>query len=220
MRTKRPLNGLLLYFWYSTGGKLILLFSQVIAWGIAFLVFGDRDFGAWIHLIFGINALMGVTLIILTSMGSKEIDWERFQLSMPIRRRDLASSQYLSVGLTPLIGIPIFVLFTGISSILHDGIYFTFLSTFITIAPFLSMPYIMGGLVFPLYSIQAVEKIHDGLFPVLMLISVVVPQLVVMGANRLDWSMVVASSLMLVVSLLIFLVSYFITRKQYAKSDF
>ena len=215
-----PLKGLLLYFLYDASGKLAILFFQAIAWGIAFLIFGGGSFGPWLQFFFGVNAVMGVSMVVITGMGNREIDWERFQLSMPVRRRNLASSQYLSVGLAPIIGIPLFVLFTWLSSLFHEEVYFTFLTAFVTIAPFLSMPYIMGGLVFPVYMLPVAEKLHEGLFPAVILVSVVIPQLVVGGANRWGWSMVVASVLMLAVSMVIFIVSYFITRRIYEKQDF
>jgi len=219
-RTLNPLKGLLLYFWYSTGVKLIILFSQVIAWGVAFLIFGGGSAGPWLQFFFGINAIMGVPMMIITGMGDRETDWERFQLSMPVRRRNMASSQYLSVGLAPLIGIPIFVLFTGLSTIFHEEVYFTLHSVFISIAPYLSMPYIMGGLVFPIYMLPIAEKLHEALFPLVLVVSIVIPQLVIGAAGRWGWSMLAALSLTLIVSLFIFIVSYFITRRIYEKSDF
>ena len=216
MRTTNPLKGLLIYFIYSTGWRLAIVYLQAIAWGIAFLIFGN----AILHMLFGINAIAGATILVITGMGNKEIDWERFQLSMPVRRRDLASSQYLSVGLAPLIGIPLFVAFTGLSSIWHEDVYFT-LSTIITsISPFLSMPLILGGLIFPLACVKPLQDKAEGFFPILMLASIVIPQLVVMGADRLGWPMAVASPLILVVSVFIFIISYFITRGLYAKLDF
>ena len=220
MRTKNPLIGLLLYFWYSTGGKLMLLFLQTIAWGIGFLVFGDREWGVALHIFFGINALMGVPLLILSGMGNREVDWERFQLSMPVRRRDLASSQYTSVGLAPLIGLPVFILFTVLGAIMHEGAYFTAGNLFISTAPFLATPYIMGGLIFPIYMIPAVERVYDGMFPALVAVSIAIPHLVVWLGTRLGWPMMAATSVTLIVALLIFAVSYFVTRKLYEKADF
>ena len=228
MRKNKPLAGLLLYFWYSTGGKLILLFAQVIAWGVAFLVFGDGAAGSLLFIFFGINAVMGVSILIISGMGNREIDWERFQLSMPVRRRHMASSQYLSVGLAPLIGVPIFAAFTALSLVFHDGGYLfwqgggysTWLSVYVSIAPYLAMPYIMAALVFPVYMLPVADKLHEGLFPAVMLISVVIPQLVIRWAGRMGWPMVWATSLTLGVSLIIFVVSYFVTRRLYARHDF
>lgn len=217
MNTTKPLKGLLLYFLYLAGWKLAILYLQVIAWGIAFLMFGHTI----LHFIFGVNAVAGATLLIITGMGNKEIDWERFQLSMPVKRSDLVRSQYLSAGLASLIGIPIFVIFTGLSSIWHDGISFTLLSVFLSITPFLSAPFILSGLLFPLASIRALENKVDGLYALLMLLSFAIPQGVSAGAYRLGGqSMVVASSFMLAISFAIFIVSYFITKKMYAKLDF
>ena len=220
MKTTKPLTGLLLYFWYSAGGKLIILFVQILAWGVAFLIFGESGAGPFIYALFGINAVMGVSLTIIVGMGNKEIDWERFQLSMPVKRHHLASSQYISVGLAPLAGIPIFLIFTGLSLVLHDGTYLTFLSMFNSTAPYLAMPYIKAALVFPIYAIPAVEKIHDALFPIVMVTAMAIPLLIMHAARRLDWSITMASVIALAVAAVMFIVSYFITRKIYAKSDF
>lgn len=215
-KPKNTIKGLMLYLWYYAGGKLLILNLQAIVWGIIFLASG----GLIIQVIFGLNAVAGATFVLIAGMGNKEIDWERFQLSMPVRRRDLASSQYLSVTIASLVGVPIFIIFTGLSSIWHEEIYFTLSTVFINIAPFLSIPYILGGLVFPLYSIPALEKLYDGMFPAIMLISIAIPQVVVWVANHFGWSMIAASSIMLAVSVLIFIASYFITKKLYAKMDF
>jgi len=216
MRAVNPLKGLLLYLWYYAGGKLIILNIQAIVWGILHLFFNHT----LTLMLFGLNAIAGATFILMAGMGNKEIDWERFQLSMPVRRSDLAKSQYLSVGIVSLIGIPIYIAFVGLSTIWHENVYFTLSALFISIAPFLSIPYILGGLVFPLYSIPALDKLYDSMFPVSMIVSIAIPQLVIWGASRLGWSMIIASFLLLAVAMLIFVVSYFITRKMYAKIDF
>ena len=215
-RTRRPLKGLLLYLWYLSGGKLIILNLQAIAWGIALLFF----YNPIVHFLFGMNAIAGATFILIAGMGSKEIEWERFQLSMPVTRRNIASSLYISVSIAAFIGIPIYIAFTGFGSIIHAEMYFTAVSLFTSIVPFLSIPFILGGLVFPLYSIPVLERLYEGMFPALMLVAIVIPQGIVWLALRMEWSMTMASAIMLAVSLLIFIVSYFITRKLYEKMDF
>ena len=216
MKKAKPLKGLLLYFAYSAGWKMGILYLQVLVWGVAYLIWG----GIWLQMIFGINAIAGPTLVIATGMGNKEIAWEKFQLSMPVRRRDLAMSQYLSVGLAPLIGVPVFILFAGLGSIWHETIPFTPLALFATLAPFLAMPYILSGLLFPLFSIPALENKQDGFFSLFFLASAAIPQLIVLGANHFDWRLEVSSSLTLLVSLVIFVGSYFITRRMYGKMNF
>jgi hypothetical protein len=211
-----PMTGLLLYLWYYSGGKLIILNLQAIFWGVVFLILGNP----FVHFLFGMNAIAGATFILISGMGNKEIDWERFQLSMPVRRNDMAASQYLSVVAASLVGIPIYLIFTGLSSILHQDVYFTLTSVITSIAPFLSIPYILGGLVFPLYSIPALDKLYEGMFPAAIVVSVAIPQLVVVVGNHLSWSILIASLLMLVVSALIFAGSYIIYRRLNAKMDF
>ena len=216
MNKTHPLKGLLRYFWYANGGRLVILFLQVIAWGIIFLVSGN----AIIHAIFGINAIAGATIALLTAMGSKETLWERFQLTMPVRRRDLAKSQYLSVAVFSLVGIPIFALFTFFSSLLHEGVFFSMEMLFISIAPFLAAPFMLGGLIFPLACIRALDEKGEAFFPLLILLSMAIPQGVAIAGNHWGWPMVLTSAAMIALSLVIFLVGYGVAAKLYATQDF
>jgi len=214
--TRKPLSGLLLYFLYSAGGKLAISFLQTIAWGIAFLFTGN----VWVHMIFGINAIAGAALIVIVGMGNKEVDWERFQLTMPVRRNDMIRSQFMSIALASLVGVPLFVIITGLSVLFHETAYFTLTTVFVSMAPFLATPFILGGLLFPLMCIKSLENKQDGFFSLLFLAAIGIPQLITWGAGRLGWSVEIASLLTLVVSLVIFIVSFFITKKLYAKMDF
>ena len=139
---------------------------------------------------------------------------------MPVKRRDMAISQYLSVAIASFIGIPIYVVISGISAIVNESAYFTFMTLFTGMAPFLAIPFILAGLVYPLFCIKSLEDKQDGLFPLFMLASFAIPQFVVWGAGRLGWSVDIALVVTLAVAIIIFVLSYFITRKLYAKIDF
>ena len=215
-KTRSPLRGMLLYLWYLSGGKLLILNFQSIAWGVVLLFW----YNPLVHFLFGLNAIAGATFILIMGMGSKEIEWERFQLSMPVMRKHLVSLLYIGVGVAAFVGIPIYLLFTGIGSIVHEEMYFTAVSLFTSIAPYLTIPFILGGFVFPLYSIPALERFYEGMFPAVMLVAIAIPQGVVWLASRMGWSMIAASVLLLAVSVLIFAVSYFVMVKLYAKHDF
>ena len=215
-RTLNPLKGLLTYFWYYLGNKFKIIFLQVILMGIVFLIFENL----WVVALFNFNAITMGTVTVLTTMGSKEVDWERFQLSMPVRRSDLAKSQYISVGVTPFLGLPLFIIFNWLASFLHEDMYFTILSAFTTAAPLVSSALIMCSLVFPLAMIPALENKIDALFWLIIIVSLLIPYSIVILANNLGWSTVATTSGMLIVSIVVFIVSYFVTRRLYAKSDF
>jgi len=217
MRTRKLLTGLLLYLFYNSGLKLAVLFSQSIVWGVIYIVTGNT----WVHMIFAYNAIASAAFLLLAGMGNnKEINWERFQLSMPVKRRDMAISQYLCVAMASLVGIPIYVAIIAINVLINESAYFTFMTLFTGIAPFLAIPFILAGFVYPLFSIKSIEDKQEGIFPLFMIASFAIPQLVIWGAGRLEWSVNIAVVITLAVAVIIFIVSYFITRKLYAKMDF
>jgi len=216
IRKISPLKGLLTYFWYYMGGKVIIALLQAIGLGILSLFIGN----AFLIGILNFTAIAMGTLTILMTMGNKEVDWERFQLSMPVRRSDLANSQYIITGATPFIGLPIVLIFGWLGSLLHCSVNFNIDSIAITVMPLLSGALIMTAFIFPLALVPALENKMDTLFWVIVLISLLIPYLIVLLANNLGWSMIIATSLMLIISITLFITSYFITKSVYAKIDF
>jgi len=216
MKKTSPMAGLLLYLFYNSGVKLAVLFTQGIVWGIIFLITGN----VWVHMIFGFNAIAGASFMLLAGMGNKEINWERFQLSMPVKRRDMAASQYLSVVIASLVGVPVFVVINGLYVLFNEGVYFTFMTLVAGAAPFLAIPFILAGFVFPLACLKSFENKQDALFPLFLIISTAIPQLVIVGVDRLGGPVNIAILVTLAVAVVIFIVSYGITKRLYAKIDF
>jgi len=216
VRKMNPLKGLLTYFWYYFNVKLTIVLIQVMAVAIAYLIFGHL----WIFGIFSFYALSMMSVSILLTMGSKEVDWERFQLSMPVRRNDIAKSQYITVGGVPFLGIPLVILIYWLGSLLHEGAYFELIPMFTMLAPSLSGPLTMCAIIFPLAVVPALEDKINSLFWPIVLISLVIPQLIILLGNNLGWSAIITASAILGLSIVLITISYFITVKLYSKIDF
>jgi prolipoprotein diacylglyceryltransferase len=71
---------------------------------------------------------------------------------MPVRRKELADSQYIRVLLASIVGIPFFAIVTGIGYVLHENLFETSLMSTVVVntSLLLSHPLILVGLVYPL----------------------------------------------------------------------
>ena len=217
IRQKRsPMQGLLLYFLLTIGTTILMIQTQALVWGIIYVISGN----IWIHMFFGINAIAAASFAIIMNMTNKDVIWERFKLTMPIRRSDLAASQYLSVAIASVVGMPLYVVISWLGAVFNEGVYFTFSSVLVNMSSFLSTPLLLSGFIFPLACVKALEDKQEWFFMLIMLASMAIPQAVIHGAARLGWSFNVASGMVLAVALTVFLVSYFIYRKLCVRIDF
>ena len=213
---RSPLQGLLLYFLITIGSTILIIQIQSAVWGIIFVVSGN----IWIHMVFGINAIAAPSFSIIMNMMHKDAIWERFKLTMPIRRSDLATAQYLSVAVASCVGIPLYVLYSWLGSVFNENVYFTVSSVLINMSSFLSTPLLLSGLIFPLACVKALEDKQEWFFVLIMLAAMAIPQAVIHGAARLGWSFEAASILVLAVAFSIFVASYFLYRKLCIRIDF
>lgn len=102
MQAKNPLKGLLVYSLHSAVGSVLYTLLIGLVLGAALLVTGSN----LVNTFFGLVIIAGPAYIVIVGMGGKTGgNWERFQLAMPLRRRDLAKSQYLLVFLASIVGV-------------------------------------------------------------------------------------------------------------------
>ena len=219
MNTKNPMRGLLSYMFQAASGNLLLTLLTSLALAAALLLTGI----AFFHSFFVMAAIAGAPYIIMASMGGKKSHkWERFQISMPIRRSDLVNALYLCIFAASLVGIPLVVIVTSLYYVLHESIFEHTLTTVLidSSALFFSLPLLMAGLLFPLACTKAGENRGEALFTLCLLPAVANSLFMPMLAERLGFPKYTLALLPLAVALLVFVVSYFITRRIYAKLDF
>jgi len=218
MKTKNPMRGLLTFSFYAASGNasLVLLVGLVLA--VAFLVIGHAFFLNMLAL----AALVIFPMMVMASMGDKSGKWERFQLTLPIRRRNLLAVQYITVLLTAILGVILVVATIGVgyvlgeSVLLDDGVD----ALIMGIVPILGMPFFMAGMFFLLASSKIGRGREAGLVSVCQFAAIGIILLAPWAGDRFGISFQTLAIGILAVSALVFIVSYFITRVLYAKMDF
>ncbi len=219
MQTKNPVKGLLVYSFHSAKGNVTSALLLGLVLGAALLATGNN----LVHSLFGWVAIAGPAYVAIVGMGGKTGGkWERFQLTMPLRRSDVAKSQYLLVFLASTVGIPLFIIITGINSVLHGDLFdFTITSIVTNISPLLSMPLVMAGLLFPLACTRIGEENQEGLaFFCLIAATACITFLLPWAGQKLSLSNNVTPLLIVAISVIAYMVSYLATRKLYTKMDF
>jgi len=217
MKTKIPMIGLLFFTFHATSRNLSVAYLLSLVVGAIFLVTGNPV----LFLLFTFIVMLNVPMSIIMQMGSKDGKWERFQLTMPIRRGGLLGAQYLSILVAVVFSALLLLAVIGISVVIHEDMFkYGFTGALIEAAYSFGMPLLMTGLVFPLASSKIGQGREASVLSVCMLatmgISVFVPQ----ASNWLGLSTNIITLALGAISVIVFIVSYFITRVLYAKIVF
>ena len=159
--------------------------------------------------------------IVIMGMGSKQYTkWERFRVSMPIRRGDLASTQYLAILLASLVGLPIAALVAVLTYVIH-GVGATIAISVANVLPVLAMPLMFAGFVFPFGSTKFGANKQETVASICLAATVAINFMLMprLGnfAELIDTAVSIAT---LVFAIVVFVVSYCIQRIMYASKDF
>ena len=219
MKTNSPLKGLMIYAALSVWESLtaMMIFSAVL--GAAMLVTGNfMIFSFFVGMTMGFAPLV---LIIGLGSGKAIIKWERFQITMPVRRADLAAAQYVSLLLVSVIGVVVVGLFTGISVAIHDDLLqIVMKGGYLPVVISFGLPLVTMGLWYPLCCTKVGDSKGEALFLVCSGFAVAFLILIHHGGSRLGFDTGVTTLVMTVVAVVAYAVSYFITKRLYEKIDF
>jgi hypothetical protein len=183
---------------------------------VGLLITGNGQIYLW----FGVFAINAPVYIVIAGTAAKTgVMWKRFQLAMPVKRSNLVSLQYLLVIVASVIGIPLFIISAGIAFTLHEGYPdFSIAETFIVISPFFSISLLMAGLYFPFASLKISENKHEAISIACFLISAMV--VLPLTGTRLGIPRDRSALLVFAIAAIVFIVSFFITKKLYEKKNF
>ena len=218
MNTKHPMRGLLLCSFYTASGSTILLLLALLALAGAFVVTGTVFF-------FNMSVIYATTVLplqVITGMASNEGKWERFQLSMPIKRSDLIRVHYISLVLSGAV-VPLVLIsaLTAVGVVLYGDIFDQgFAAAMITSVPAFGMPFLISGLCFPLACSKLGKGREGGILSICFFFAIGIMMLVPQMGDWFNLSFNMLAVLIAAVSVSIFLVSYPITRMMYNKMDF
>ena len=218
MHRKNPVQGLMMYGFYSAVGGVLSALLLGLLLGTAWLITGSD----LVQRLFGLVVIAGPAYVMIVGMGGKTGGkWERFQLTMPLRRSDIAKSQYFLVLIASLLGVPLFLLVLGLHSVLHSGVVaFNVASIVTNVSPLVSMPLVFAGLLFPLACTRLGEEKQEGLSLICLVAGAMYMSLVPSIGQGWGLSYAMTALLTVGISLLIYLISYVVTRNLYGAIDF
>ncbi|MCL2286594.1 MAG: ABC-2 transporter permease [Firmicutes bacterium] len=221
MQTNKPMVGLLTVSFNSSKGNLLIYLAIFLA-AVVFVFFTGEI------MVYG---MLGIVIIVLPvyslvlQMGAAD-KWERFQLTMPLRRIDVIKAQFLQVGIVSIAGVPFFIAALAIlGTTSHETIpAFTVGLTLSSIASPLFSALLYYAILFPLALTRIAESIISGIAMVgIILVSAAgaaVGYALNWAENTFAIPAVILPVLILVIAYAVFVVSYLITKKMYAKHNF
>ena len=217
MRTNHPIRGLLQFYFYAQSGNLVGLAIYCMVVAAAAVITGHS-------LIYGfaiLSAIAGAPYIIIIAMGNKEyLKWERFRLTMPIKRGDIASAQYFCILLAALVGFPLAVLVVVLTSVIH-GIDHSLGTALVEILAMLANPLLFTGLVFPVASTKFSENKQELSVAFCLGITVAVNLVFIPRAGAwLGLVDILIYFFTFGIAVVVFVVSLFMMREIYGKKDF
>ncbi|MCL2843561.1 MAG: ABC-2 transporter permease, partial [Oscillospiraceae bacterium] len=200
MKTKKPMKGLLIYSIHATSGNTSIVLFVALALAVVFLISGNAFFLNMLTLC----ALIIFPMLVMGALGAG--NWERFQLTMPIRRNTLIAVQYLSMVICAIIGVVLVAVTLGVGHALGVGEMFDngIAEIVISIGPVLGMPFLMVGMVFPLASSKWGKERAVGILTISQFVAIGVTMLAPWAGERLGLSLQMIAILVVAISMLIF----------------
>jgi len=212
MKKRSPMKGLITYSFYAIDKSLISELVLLLVLGILFMVTENIMF----YNFFVMSALAAAPYIFLSKSGDSS-KWDRFQISMPVKRTEVIKALYLAVILLMLPGIPLIGIIWGLGYVMHESAY-----SFEFIMPALSAGSVLTwvALLFPLSFTKIGRNNEQILFIVCMGAAVGIMMGVLFGAIWLDIPNNILPLVMIGIASIIYIISYVITKGIYAKVDF
>lgn len=213
MRTNNPTRGLLTLTYFKTRDKIWGTVMYALIMGVVYFIIG----GEWTYNLFVAVCMIYLPLQVIAGMSENEGRWERFQISLPIKRKHLLKTQYLSLVYVAVLGGIILTASIGLSTVLHEALFNDgFVSALISSLYKYGMGFLAIGLCFTL-------SIVVGNFAA-WVIGLLVPSLLMSAmppiAERVGVSIYTLSVSIFIGSVIIFIASYFTMKTVYEKVDF
>jgi len=217
MNRRNPLLGLLIFSFHSASVSLALVLLLSLIKGIVAIGLLEHFFimSSFHYLAAGAAPYV----MLMKSEGTAK--WEQYQLAMPVKRKNLATILYLNVLAASLLVIPIIGVVWGVGFLFNQAAMHEIIQTgLINITFSLSFILLMTALLYPLASTKLGQFSEQGLFFIGMVFSGAILGALAGIGNALGYSWGVISLFVIIISVIAFIVSLCITRKQYAKIDF
>ena len=223
MTKNSPIKGLLYFSMQTSKGNFFIAIFVGFMMGISLLITGNEILYIFFVLV---TILMPPILYMMGTVNSGTTsNWERFRISIPIRRTDVVASNYIGIIVSLLVvGVPILLVFSGLSSLFHSDFRDVIISLAINyFSMFLGMVLFTGALFYPLdiaYGDKAGEAVAIMSMFLGAILALPILLLGVWLGNKVDMIENVPFIIMIPLSVITYFASYAITKKIYSKKDF
>ena len=211
------LKGLLIFSYYRLSRSVALILLLSLGLGILMLLFPN----AITNLAFPMMIAGGPSYIVLTKAGGIA-KWEKYLVSLPIRKKDVCTTLHMEVLLTSLVGLPIILLIEGIRfwhfTASEEGFFLGGYAMYYVMV--YSVVYFATAAMTLLSETPVGQKSEQAVFLVGSLIGAVLAAGLSFGLDQITDSVVLIALLIVGISLVVFLISLFVLRYLYVKNDF
>jgi ABC-type transport system involved in multi-copper enzyme maturation permease subunit len=216
VKKNSAVRGLILYFFYSSIENVITSLILTFICGIAVLITGVPAIFTMIS-IFGI-VLLSCSFVICTTKDTAS-KWNKFQLTLPVKRNDVIAAKYLGHLVLLLAGLVIAGIFIVIGVVLYEiPIEDVKASALLIIPTCIGTSLLACALFYPIaYTIAANRE--EALALACIFGSGAISALILWIGNTLNFQDRINAVFCIGIAVLLFIVSYIITKKMYAKKD-
>ncbi len=210
------MKGLLKNNLYGVIENIKIVFAFITLLGMALLFTGEASL---LNIFSLIVAPVVAVLTISCLRKESSSKWSKYKLTLPVKRKEIVKGQYISHFLISLAGMLTVALFILLTVLIHGNQYFYYgfrdAVTLILLGGILSI--LIGAIAYPLYYLWGAERTE-----IILVLSVVLSIAVIMGLSIFvnfftgsgdvsDTVYYISLSAIMAITVLIFLLSYFLT---------
>lgn len=210
------MKGLLKNNLYGVIENIKIVFAFITLLGMALLFTGEASL---LNIFSLIVAPVVAVLTISCLRKESSSKWSKYKLTLPVKRKEIVKGQYISHFLISLAGMLTVALFILLTVVIHGNQYFYYgfrdAVTLILLGGILSI--LIGAIAYPLYYLWGAERTE-----IILVLSVVLSIAVIMGLSIFvnfftgsgdvsDTVYYISLSAIMAITVLIFLLSYFLT---------
>lgn len=210
------MKGLLKNNLYGVIENIKIVFAFITLLGMALLFTGEASL---LNIFSLIVAPVVAVLTISCLRKESSSKWSKYKPTLPVKRKEIVKGQYISHFLISLAGMLTVALFILLTVLIHGNQYFYYgfrdAVTLILLGGILSI--LIGAIAYPLYYLWGAERTE-----IILVLSVVLSIAVIMGLSIFvnfftgsgdvsDTVYYISLSAIMAITVLIFLLSYFLT---------
>lgn len=216
------MKGLILDNFYKTLGGMKMFGVLVLAAGIVMMITGNQT-------ILELFVYISITAISAGAVSSMRKDaeakWDKYEITLPVKKNDIVKSKYFSYAGWLITGFVTAVILVSAAVLIHGNVYFAYglrdVISLFTLSIVIAL--MVGAIFFPLAYLIGIDKSE-----VLLISSIICGVgsafLMVGLVNRWEirdaFDFYLRAGILLMTSVLLFLLSYFITQTIFTKKEF